>query len=98
LVVVQDNTGEKKAFLVDEVKIIDEKSKTTELALEDSGQGQEDATAGEVDVETIKIAGPDGEQKGGSEKVEKVKSGKTRFGGKRRKRGKKKKGKNPGGN
>jgi cell fate regulator YaaT (PSP1 superfamily) len=98
LVVVQDNTGEKKAFPVDEVEIIDEKSKTTEPALEDSGKEQADTTAGKVDVETIKTAGPDGEQKSEPKKAEKAKNGKTRFGGKRRKRSKKKKGKNPGGN
>ena len=98
LVVVQDDAGERKAFPVDEVEIIDEQSKTTESALEDSDEEQADTTAHEVDVETIEIAGRTEKHEGKPEKAEKAKSEKTRSGGRRRKWGKKKKGKNPRGN
>lgn len=57
LVVVQDETGERKAFRIDEVEIINEKSQGKEAAAQDITGEQEDETSQEGDVESIEIAG-----------------------------------------
>ena len=57
LVVVQDETGKKNAFRVDEIEIIDEKSQGKKAAAQDITGEQEDETGEEQDVESVEIAG-----------------------------------------
>ncbi len=78
LVVVQDDTGEKKAFPVEEVEIIDQESQTAKPMVKDSDKEQQDSTTYEADVEAVETAGHDEKREGEAQEAEKAKSKKTR--------------------
>lgn len=78
LVIVQDKTGERKAFKVDEIEIIKEERPSTEPAAAGSDEKQKDITAREVDVETIKVTGHDEKHEGKAQEAGKANDKETR--------------------